>query len=120
MGCRRRLAGSIAAVLAGVAAVQAQGGAPSRAYPPPPVPTGVQDLGLVWPPSAPPAQRTEAASVQVLASLPDELLIRVVAGDGETASSDKAPEKENLPPFGGPFLERPKLTGDWFGYRDAL
>ena len=24
------------------------------------------------------------------------------------------------PPYGGPFLERPKLTGDWLGTRDSL
>lgn len=33
----------------------------------------------------------------------------------ETPAEPPAP-----PPFGGPFCERPKLTGDWFGHRGCL
>jgi porin len=29
-------------------------------------------------------------------------------------------DTQKAPPFGGPLLERPKLTGDWFGCRDAV
>jgi porin len=33
---------------------------------------------------------------------------------------DAAPTPPAPPPFGGPLLERPKLTGDWYGVRDTL
>lgn len=33
---------------------------------------------------------------------------------------EEAPEEPDLPGFGGPLVERLKLTGDWFGWRSGL
>src|SRR5262245_7585859 len=86
-----RLTGGLAAVLAGVAAVGAQ--------------------GVALPPADPPPG-------QDLASLPAELLPGAKAGDCPTPS-ESADKQKTPPPFGGPLFERPKLTGDWCGCREA-
>jgi porin len=68
--------------------------------------------------------RLPAASGQDPPYLPTgpsaEPLPGAALADAVTVPEDAAPKEEAPPPFGGPLLERPKLTGDWFGCREAL
>lgn len=96
MECRSRLLVGLAAVLAVVSAVQAQGGAQPQ-LPPPLVSNGGQ------------------------ASAPAPLQPWAVAIPGEGPTAPECPATPKAPaPFGGPLLERPKLTGDWCGFRETL
>ena len=57
--------------------------------------------------------------------LPGEALAGAEAIERLTTTMNPCPcAVENAPPapppFGGPIRERPKLTGDWFGYRSSL
>jgi porin len=42
------------------------------------------------------------------------------AGPNSDSPAEATPEAETPLPFGGPILERPKLTGDWLGCRSGL
>ncbi|HEX4613231.1 MAG TPA: carbohydrate porin, partial [Urbifossiella sp.] len=69
-------------------------------------------------PAVPPAELPP-----VTASPPDalpggEAVDRLAATGAAAPAAPPAPPAP--PPFGGPLLERQKLTGDWFGVRDQL
>jgi porin len=46
--------------------------------------------------------------------------LRLVSDQGADAPADAPAAPEGPPPFGGPLMSRPKLTGDWFGFREDL
>ena len=93
-----RLSLSLVALLAWTVASRAQEIPQLQPYTPPPVP----------------AQAPETAPETSADNQPPRCTSEP---EGEPPPADP---KKPPPPFGGPLLERPKLTGDWFGCRDAL
>jgi len=49
------------------------------------------------------------------------LVLAVIAGSALTAAPPALAQPVEIPAtFGGDFLSRPRLTGDWFGLRDEM
>jgi porin len=70
-------------------------------------------VGLLAAVTAAPAQQPAPAAVPPVV-LTDPYLGQPVP------PAEAAPAEPPPPPYGGPLLERTKLTGDWFGVRDTL
>jgi porin len=80
----------------------------------------LSDIGLAQVPAALPPDAPSAVT-----TLPEQPLPGAAAIDRVTILAcpcpvDAEPCPPALPPFGGPILERPKLTGEWFGVRTRL
>ena len=70
---------------------------------------------LAQSPAPPPTEFPPLASDRAAGGLPG-----APAEDCLAAPTCVCPCSPALPPFGGPLLERPKLTGDWLGFRSSL